>query len=316
MAICQYATSGFLVLGARILKVTATVAKFDLILLICFVAVSGCGLCDCQKAATDTLSVTVVETKPIPAADIVEIARPTDVAPTIVRARALTNDDVRRLQRGLREIGFDPGPVDGVAGARTKAAYVRLQSGCSKLALQLDELSLYTAEGQLTAGAAARDKLPSRRETQEIQGQLREAGLYPGPVDGVFGSRTQLALRKFKAGCLMGNEFKEILQDTLPAILSETADIRPEKTSISSSKAEARLARSADDQQASAVQAVQATERVRILQLRLRDAGFDPGELDGLMGTKTKSALAQYEASRGGEKTKTRLTNPTVRGQC
>lgn len=113
----------------------------------------------------------------------------------------------------------------------------------------------------------------------------------------------------------MANEFKEISYETLPAIVSETADIRPEKISISSSKAEARLARSADDQQASVVQAVQASERVRILQLRLRDAGFDPREVDGLMGPKTKSALAQYEASRGGEKTKARLTDSSVRGQ-
>ena len=123
----------------------------------------------------------------------------------------------------------------------------------------------------------------------------------------------QLALRKFKAGCLMANEFKEILHETSPAIVSGNADIRPEKTSISSSKAEARLTRSAHDQQASTVQAVPARERVRILQLRLRDAGFDPGEVDGLMGPKTQSALAQYEASRGSEKTKASLRHQTVR---
>lgn len=287
--------------------------KFDLILLICFVVVSGCGLCDCQKVATDTMSVPVVETQPIPPAKVVEIARPTDVAP-ILPLRGLTNDDVRRLQRGLREIGFDPGPVDGVPGARTKAAYVRLRSGCSKLAPLLEELTVHTAEGHPTAGAAAGDKLPNRREIQEIQGQLREAGSDPGRVDGIFGSRTQSALRKFKGGCLMVKEFKEILNDTLPAIVSETAGSSPQKISISSSKSEARVTRSADDQQAALVQAVKAREDVRILQMRLRDAGFDPGRLDGLMGPKTKSALAQYEASQG-EKMKASLRNPSVRGQ-
>jgi peptidoglycan hydrolase-like protein with peptidoglycan-binding domain len=289
------------------------VAKFDLILLICFVVVSGCGLCDCQKLAIDTMSVPVVETQPIPPTKVVEIARPTDVAP-ILTVRALTNDDIRRLQRGLREIGFNPGPVDGVAGERTKAAYVRLQSGCSKLAPRLEELSFHTAEGHLTAGAAAGDKLPSRRETQEIQGQLREAGFYSGPVDGIFASRTQSALRKFKAGCLMANEFKEILNEPA-AVVSETADTRLQKLSISSSKAEARETRSADYQQASVVQAVYGREQIRILQLHLRDAGFDPGQVDGLMGPKTKSALAQYEASRAGEKAKASLSNPSVRGQ-
>jgi hypothetical protein len=101
----------------------------------------------------------------------------------------------------------------------------------------------------------------------------------------------------------------------LAAIVSETADTRPQKMSISSSKAEARQTRSADDYQASVVQAVHAREQIRILQLRLRDAGFDAGQVDGLMGPKTKSALAQYEASRAGEKTKASLSNPSVRGQ-
>jgi peptidoglycan hydrolase-like protein with peptidoglycan-binding domain len=260
------------------------------------------------------MPVSIVETEPIPPTKVVEIARPTDVAP-ILPVRTLTNDDIRRLQRGLREIGFNPGPVDGVAGERTKAAYVRLQSGCSKLTPRLEELRLHTAEDHITAGAAAGDKLPSRRETQEVQGQLRELGFYLGPVDGIFASRTQSALRKFKAGCLMAKEFKEISNEPLAAIASETADTRQQKLSISSSKAETRETRGADYQQASVAQAVHTREEIRILQLRLRDAGFDPGQVDGLMGPKTKSALAQYEASRGGEKTKASLSKPSVRGQ-
>jgi peptidoglycan hydrolase-like protein with peptidoglycan-binding domain len=42
--------------------------------------------------------------------------------------------------------------------------------------------------------------------------------------------------------------------------------------------------------------------------LRLRDAGFDPGPFDGIMGQKTRSALQQYEASQRGKKTKISLT--------
>ena len=290
-------------------------AKFDLILLICSAVISGCGLCDCQKTATDIVSVPAIEPKAIPPNKIVEIATPTDVVPTVVRARALTTDDVRRLQRALREIGFDPGPVDGVPGARTKAAYVRLQTSCSKLGGPLEQLSLHIAEGPLTAGAAAGDKLPNRRETQEIQRELREAGTYSGPVDGIFGTRTQSALRKFKGSCLMANEFKEILSETLPAIVSETAGTQPQTTPLSSAKAEARVTRNADDQQGTVVQAERAREQVRVLQLRLRDAGFDPGQVDGLMGPKTKTALTQYEASQGGEKMKASLRNPSVRGQ-
>jgi peptidoglycan hydrolase-like protein with peptidoglycan-binding domain len=65
---------------------------------------------------------------------------------------------------------------------------------------------------------------------------------------------------------------------------------------------------SAVTQRTAAASPVRASEEVIILQLRLRDAGFDPGAFDGVMGPKTKSALQQYEASQAGKKIKTSLT--------
>jgi peptidoglycan hydrolase-like protein with peptidoglycan-binding domain len=41
----------------------------------------------------------------------------------------------------------------------------------------------------------------------------------------------------------------------------------------------------------------------------LRDAGFDPGPFDGVLGAKTRAALAQYEASQRNSKIKTSLTS-------
>lgn len=42
--------------------------------------------------------------------------------------RALTNDEVREMQAWLKAFGFDPGPIDGVPGSRTKAAIKRYQA--------------------------------------------------------------------------------------------------------------------------------------------------------------------------------------------
>ena len=53
---------------------------------------------------------------------------------------------------------------------------------------------------------------------------------------------------------------------------------------------------------------VQSREAVRILQLRLRDAGYEPGPFDGVMGPKTKLAMQQLQASQKAGKTKTSLT--------
>ena len=38
---------------------------------------------------------------------------------------------------------------------------------------------------------------------------------------------------------------------------------------------------------------------VRKAQIALRDAGFDPGRIDGVMGPKTQAALRQFQASQG-----------------
>ena len=66
---------------------------------------------------------------------------------------------------------------------------------------------------------------------------------------------------------------------------------------------------------ASPAQAAQPREDIRILQLRLRDAGFDPGPFDGIMGAKTQAALAQYEASQRNTKIKTSLPTTKISGQ-
>jgi peptidoglycan hydrolase-like protein with peptidoglycan-binding domain len=289
------------------------VTKFGLILPICFVVASGCSLCDCQEVATETAtrSVPVVKSEPAP---IVEIAEPRVVEPPQAAPHALTNDDVRRLQRHLRDIGLDPGPVDGIVGSRTKAAYVRLHTVCSEVAPLLENLNLPVAEGQRSVGKPAGDRLSNREETQRIQVQLRRAGFAPGPVDGIFGSRTQSALRQFQRGCLMAKEFEGMLDDSLLPVVPETAAARAQEAAISSSRSDAGNALMHSDgvMPGTVVQSVRAREEIRILQLRLRDAGFDPGPFDGVMGPKTRSALAQYEVSQGGKQIKPSLTTSGV----
>jgi peptidoglycan hydrolase-like protein with peptidoglycan-binding domain len=47
------------------------------------------------------------------------------------------------------------------------------------------------------------------------------------------------------------------------------------------------------------VEAVSDRDLVRDAQVALRDAGFDPGEIDGVMGRKTRAALREFQASQG-----------------
>jgi peptidoglycan hydrolase-like protein with peptidoglycan-binding domain len=40
-------------------------------------------------------------------------------------------------------------------------------------------------------------------------------------------------------------------------------------------------------------------DMVREAQIALRDAGYDPGRIDGVMGSKTQAALRKFQASQG-----------------
>jgi hypothetical protein len=50
---------------------------------------------------------------------------------------------------------------------------------------------------------------------------------------------------------------------------------------------------------ATSSQAMPDQDSIRQAQIALRDAGFEPGRIDGMMGPKTQSALRQFQAAQG-----------------
>jgi len=105
----------------------------------------------------------------------------------------------------------------------------------------------------------------------------------------------------------MAKEFRGTLDQPVRAAQLEKR-ISPPAETLKSVTATAR------NEQIAIVQSGSQDE-IRILQLRLRDAGFDPGPFDGVMGTKTRSALAQYEASQRNRRIKTSLRSTNIGGQ-
>ena len=109
---------------------------------------------------------------------------------------------VRAVQQQLSREGWQPGPIDGLYGPRTEAAVTRFQAAAR---VGVDGIVGPHTRGALTrahneplrrgAGFAQPDGSPRVRS---LQVRLRKDGLRPGPVDGLFGPRTQAAVQRLQ----------------------------------------------------------------------------------------------------------------------
>lgn len=114
--------------------------------------------------------------------------------------------DVRRLQNVLTDLGYGPGPVDGISGNQTVGAVAAFQSDvglkADGLAGRVTRAALkdrYDDEASSNATASGILRKGSRgTAVQRVQELLAGAGYSPGPADGIFGSRTELAVLAFQ----------------------------------------------------------------------------------------------------------------------
>lgn len=109
-----------------------------------------------------------------------------------------TGGDVKRLQRLLVMLKFlDYTGIDGSFGAQTQNAVTSFQQAAG-----------LTADG--IAGPQTWQALPADPDTPELsngsagtevsamQQPLKNAGLYNGPIDGLFGPNTEAAVRAYQ----------------------------------------------------------------------------------------------------------------------
>jgi peptidoglycan hydrolase-like protein with peptidoglycan-binding domain len=253
---------------------------------ICFALFSGCTLMETSDVEVEKQSAATPASDPQPA----PVSSQPAVAAPLAETQSATDENknasseyVKRIQTHLKNTGFYSGSVDGIAGASTLSAIRHFQSGCATLK------DLITISGpaaiQQSSGMAAKAAITkSKRGTADavrvIQLRLKDAGFDPGPIDGIHGAKTRSALLALNSGCVMLQEFSPVpgFEKTVSVNRERSAAVIPEDL-------DGKLVDAGN------------REAVRSVQRRLRDAGFDPGPIDGVLGPKTRAALQKYQAS-------------------
>jgi peptidoglycan hydrolase-like protein with peptidoglycan-binding domain len=110
---------------------------------------------------------------------------------------------VRAVQQRLRTLGHKPGPVDGLYGPLTEAAVKRFQSS-ARLAVDgiagPQTLRALDAEWpQSVARGTGYGQQGGSAQVRAVQRRLRTVNERPGPVDGLFGPRTEAAVTRFQS---------------------------------------------------------------------------------------------------------------------
>lgn len=109
-----------------------------------------------------------------------------------------TGNEVRQIQRALKNQGFYTGSVDGIYGTATEAAVRSFQAAKG---LAVDGVSGPATLSALGIGgtSSAFRRGSAGNGVKKIQQKLRDWGYYSGAVDGLYGSATETAVKNFQS---------------------------------------------------------------------------------------------------------------------
>lgn len=190
---------------------------------------------------------------------------PTPAART-ARTAPATSETARilRLQASLTVLGYDTRGVDGVVGPATREAIRGFQQDQN-----------IRVDGNASMALSNRVE---RALTRYVQQQLSRLGFDPGPIDGILGDNTQMAITAFERqqGLPVSGQISPTLAAQLDAAQSSPAAPEPPAATVLTN-----------------------TQAVRAAQTHLHTLGLEPGPIDGQFGPNTRQALRRFQEQQG-----------------
>lgn len=144
---------------------------------------------------------------------------------------------------------------------------------------------------------------------QEIQDILKNAGYEPGPLDGRMGWQTRKAIKEFQKakglpthGKIDPKTWSELNKEKEAQANSKKEKVEEpvflpaeEKPKDTKSKEEILKIMGPQDK----IKTELPKDKTKQVQLALKNAGFDPGPIDGKIGEKTRRAIRRFQKSKG-----------------
>ncbi|MEL6287914.1 MAG: peptidoglycan-binding domain-containing protein [Pseudomonadota bacterium] len=132
------------------------------------------------------------------------LSSPSTSVISVTAATSAGKNTVRAIQRELTARGYQPGPVDGIAGVMTRAAVMAFEAD-ERMRLTADpseallERIILGGVGPSPAGPGASVGPQAQELTRSVQAALVRLGYAPGAIDGIARGQTAAAIRKFEA---------------------------------------------------------------------------------------------------------------------